>query len=62
MTPRCAYNRHCNEETIGDGPDRQPYRFDHLGEVLSEAERESDEHGRNPKVMKNARAMRCGLW
>lgn len=60
--PRCAFNRHCGEETIGIGPDGQPYCFDHLGEALAEAEQrftdsEFDEHGCNKTVMKHARAM-----
>lgn len=59
MKQRCAYNRHCNEETIGDGPDGQPYCFDHLAEALVEAEQdnERDQYGRKIKVIKHARAM-----
>jgi hypothetical protein len=55
---RCSYNRHCGEEIIGNGPDGQPYCFDHLGEALAEAEADSerDEHGRKVSVMRHGRA------
>ena len=62
--PRCAYRRDCNEEATETGPDNRSYCFDHYHEIRASMEDpvdefagEFDEHGRNPKVMKHARAM-----
>jgi hypothetical protein len=41
--PRCAYNRHCNEETVYVGPDGPDYCSDHYHEIRASLEDPVDE-------------------